>query len=122
MASQAQAGGSAMDTVKLIVSALLILAGIGAYHYYGEYSQLYRVLGMLGVTGVAIAIALTTAQGRALWGFLQEARAEVRKMVWPTRTETVQTTLAVFVVVLIVAVFMWLLDMVLAWAVGHVIR
>ena len=122
MANQAQARGSAMDTVKLTVSALLILAGIGAYHYYADYSQLYRVLGVLAVTGVAIAVASTTAQGRALWAFLQDARAEVRKMVWPTRAETVQTTLAVFVVVLIVAVFMWLMDMVLAWAVGHVIR
>jgi preprotein translocase subunit SecE len=66
---------------------------------------------------VAVGIALTTVPGRRLWGFVQESRTEVRKMVWPTRAETLQTTLIVLLVVLLVGVFFWLLDMFLGWAI-----
>ncbi|MGH8415654.1 MAG: preprotein translocase subunit SecE, partial [Gammaproteobacteria bacterium] len=52
----------------------------------------------------------------ATWSFISSSRTEVRKMVWPTREETLQTTIAVIVVVLITAVLMWLLDMFLFWA------
>ena len=75
------------------------------------------LLGLLGGTAVAIAIALQTAIGKTAWAYIQGSRTELRRMVWPTRRETVQTTLMVVVVVLILAVFIWALDIVLAWAV-----
>jgi preprotein translocase subunit SecE len=70
---------------------------------------------------LALGVVYTTATGQRAWGFIRESRVELRKMVWPTRGETVQTTLAVFVMVLVVGIFLWLLDMLLGWAVQFVI-
>ena len=111
----------ALDTIKLAIAVALLAAGVGAYYLYSDQSQFYRVLGLLAVTAAAVALALTTAKGRSLWVFLQDARTEVRKMVWPNRTETVQTTLVVLVVVVLVGIFLWLLDMLLGWLVQFVI-
>ncbi len=121
MAGKVEVQGSAFDTVKMIVSVMLLVLGVAGFYYYAEESTLYRVLGLLAIVGVVIGIMLTTAKGKSLWGFLKESRTEVRKMVWPTRAETVQTTLIVFVLVIIVGIFLWLLDMFLGWAIRFVI-
>jgi preprotein translocase subunit SecE len=71
------------------------------------------VIAALLLSGVAAAVALQTERGRALWQFAGDARNEVRKVVWPTRQETLQTTLIVIVMVLILGVILWLFDMVL---------
>ena len=71
------------------------------------------MIGLLAISGVAAAVALQTERGRALWQFAGDARNEVRKVVWPTRQETLQTTLIVIVMVLILGVILWLFDMVL---------
>src|SRR5687768_13244518 len=110
-----------LDTLKLSFAALLLLAAVIAFYWYAEYSLLYRVLALLAVVSIAAAVALMTARGRELLGFLAESRTEVRRMVWPTRAETVQTTLIVFVMVIIVGVFLWLLDLLLGWLTGFVI-
>ncbi len=116
MAGKAEIQGSGFDTVKLAVALLLLLAAVGGFYYYEQESLLYRVLALLAVTGVAVGISMTTLKGRMLWGFLQESQTEVRKMVWPTRAETVQTTLIVMVLVLLVGIFLWLVDSFLGWA------
>ena len=66
--------------------------------------------------GVACAIAMQSSYGRDFWQFVQTSRIELRKVVWPNRQETLQTTLVVLVFVLVSGLFFWLLDMVLAWA------
>ncbi|MGI9353725.1 MAG: preprotein translocase subunit SecE, partial [Rhizobiaceae bacterium] len=66
--------------------------------------------------GLGAFIAFQSVQGQALWHFIQGSRAEIRKVIWPTRQETMQTTLTVFVFALIMGVFFWLLDLVLLWA------
>jgi len=106
-----------LDKLKLIVSALLMAAAIGAFYYFDEQSTLIRVVGLLVALGIAGAIAVQTEMGQAAWNFRREAIIEARKVVWPTRKETIQTTLVVLVVVMIVAILLWLLDMFLAWAV-----
>ena len=106
-----------VDKIKLIVAVLLIAGGIGGFYYYADQSQLLRVAGLLAVAGVAIAIGIQTEIGRSIWAFATDARAEVRKVVWPTRQETIQTTLVVVVVVVLVAIILWVLDMTLLWAV-----
>ena len=83
------------------------------YYYFEQESLLYRVLGMLAVIGVGVWVALTTAKGKGLLGFMTGARAEVRKMVWPTRVETMQTTLMVFIIVVLLSIFLWFVDMLL---------
>ena len=105
---------SSLDTAKLTIAVLLLAGAVVAFYWYADQSILYRVLGLVAITIVAVTIALTTAKGRSTVGFLQDSRTEVRKMVWPTRAETAQTTLVVFLVVIIVGIFLWLLDMVLS--------
>jgi len=102
-----------LDTFKLVIAIAILLAGIGGFYYYVDASLLYRVLGLVGVVMVAAGIAFTTGTGHAILSFGREARAEVRKVVWPTRQETVQTTLMVVVAVIILGIFLWLVDMML---------
>ena len=122
MSTKAEQQSSPFDTVKLVAALALLLLGIAGFYYFASWqgepvSLLYRVLGLLAVGGLGAFIALTTASGRRLTGFMQDSRTEVRKMVWPTRAETMQTTLMVFVIVLIVTIFLWLVDMLLGWGI-----
>jgi preprotein translocase subunit SecE len=106
-----------LDTFKLLLAIAVLIAGIVGFYYYEDESQLYRVLGIVFAAGVAIAISSTTNLGQSLIGFGREARMEVRKVVWPTRQETVQTTFMVIVAVIIIGIFLWLIDMLLAEAI-----
>jgi len=114
--------GSSLDTVKLILSLALLIAGIAGFYYFETWqgepvSVLFRVLGLLVFVGIAVFVALTTLSGKRLLGFMSSSRLEVRKMVWPTRAETLQTTLMVMVIVLILAIFLWGVDSLLGWGV-----
>ncbi len=113
MNARAEAGATGLDTVKLVVAAVLLVAGIYGFYHFAAYSTLLRVVGLLVIAAVAAAVALQTDQGRRLWQFAGDARTEVRKVVWPTRQETIQTTLVVIVMVLILGIILWLFDMML---------
>jgi preprotein translocase subunit SecE len=113
MNARAEASVTGFDTLKLVVAAVLLIAGIYGFYYFAGYSTLLRVVGLLVVSGIAVAVALQTAQGRRFWQFAGDARTEVRKVVWPTRQETMQTTLVVIVMVLILGIILWLFDMML---------
>lgn len=116
--TSAQTQNSFIDTIKLVFALLLVIAGMAGFYYYQEQSTLYRVLGLLVVVGVATAIALSSFKGKQLLGFMSGARAEVRKMVWPSRAETIQTTLVVMVMVGILAIFLLIVDSMLHWAIA----
>ena len=113
MAINSEAQGSVFDTIKLLLALMVLVAGIVGFYYFIEQPLLYRVLGILAAVGVAVGISATTAKGRGLLSFLGLSRSEVRKMVWPTRAETMQTTLMVFIMVVILAIFLWFVDMLL---------
>lgn len=113
MNTQAEAQTPVFDIVKHVFSVLLVVAGVGAFYYFSEISSLYRVIGLLVVALAVLGLVLTTNLGRNTWGFFQESRLEVRKVVWPTREETTRTTLLVFAMVFTVGLILWLLDMVL---------
>lgn len=115
MNAEAESTASSMDTVKLGLSLLILVAGILGFYQFAEVSLLLRVIGLLAVAGVAVWIALQSAQGRTVWAFAVESRTEVRRVVWPSRQETLQTTLIVFVMVLLLGIFLWLVDMLLAY-------
>ena len=118
-----ETAGKLQDTLKWLVATLLLGAAVTAFYYYGEESLLLRVIGLLIVAGAAGAIAFTTDKGRAAWEFMRDSRTELRKVVWPTRKETTQTTLVVMGVVTLVAIFLWMVDGILSWIVrlllGH---
>lgn len=106
-----------LDTVKLVFALAILVFGVVGFYMYEAESLLYRVLGLVFAAGIALAIASTTQMGQAVIGFGHEARLEVRKVVWPTRQETVQTTIMVIVAVIIIGIFLWIVDMLLANAI-----
>lgn len=108
-----------MDTAKLGLSVLILIAGVAGFYYFEAESLLYRVLGLLAVVAITLGIMYTTNMGRSVIGFARESRIEVRKVVWPTRQETVQTTLMVIVSVIIVGIMLYFIDMLLLEAVQY---
>ncbi len=118
MDSKVETVGNTLDTLKLIVAVLIVGSGVVAFYLFAEQPLLYRVLGMLAGIGIATFIAYQTNKGQQIWGFFQGAQIEVRKVVWPTRQETVQTTLIVILMVIFIAILLWLLDMFLGWSIG----
>jgi len=105
------------DNLKLGVALLLLVAGVFAFYRFDDQLLVLRVLGLLAVAGISIFIAAQSSTGKNIIGFISGAKTEVRKVVWPTRAETMQTTLAVLLMVTLVGIFLWLLDMVLLWAI-----
>lgn len=104
-----------MNLAKIILALGVLVAGI--YGYYalpeimgGEVSPLATVAVLLVAIVVSAGIAATSDSGRALIEFSKGSQIELRKMVWPTRQETFQTTMIVLVAVVIVALYLWLID------------
>lgn len=101
---------NAADVIKWIAAfALLAVAVVGNY-LYGEYSFVLRAAGVVVLIAAALGVAATTIKGKAAITFAREARVEVRKVVWPTRQETMQTTLIVLAVSIIMALALWGID------------
>lgn len=108
-----------LDTVKLLLAIVLLLAGIAGFYYFESEGLIYRVLGLLVFVLMALGTVYMTNLGQSIVGFGRESRAEVRKVVWPTRQETIQTTLMVIVTVIVLGIFLWLIDMMLVNAVQY---
>jgi len=106
--------GRSSDMAWTLIAALLLVAGVYAYYAFEELPVFVRLAGVLVSLALAAAVLLRTARGQNAWQFVQSSRAELRKVVWPNRQETMQTTATVLVIVLILCVFFWLLDMGLA--------
>ncbi|MBT4237828.1 MAG: preprotein translocase subunit SecE [Oceanospirillaceae bacterium] len=112
---------SRFDTIKWIFVLALVAAGVVGNSIYSDQSLLYRTLALVALAAVALFVALQTDKGRGYAVSFREARKEIRKVVWPNRQETTQTTLIVVVVVLIMALVLWGLDSLLSWAVSSLI-
>ena len=106
-----------LDKIKLLIAVLVMAAGIAGFYTYAEEALLYRVLALVAVFIVAFIIILQTQLGSGALDFGRTAVLEVRKAVWPTRQETVQATIMVMVLVIIVGIILWLFDMMLLSAV-----
>jgi preprotein translocase subunit SecE len=116
-----EANSGRFDSVKWVVVVALVAIGVYGNSYFADQSLLYRVLGLLVLAVVAGLIALQTVQGEAFWSLAKGSRTEIRKVVWPTRQETVQTTMIVVACVIVVALILWGLDSLLGWLVALVI-
>ncbi|MFC6670895.1 preprotein translocase subunit SecE [Marinobacterium aestuariivivens] len=121
MNSKAVPEESKFDGLKWLVVVLIVAAGVVGNSLYSDQSLFYRVVALLVLALVAGFVALTTAKGKSFFNLFKEAKTEIRKVVWPTRQETLQTTLMVVVVVLIVGLLLWGLDSLLGWFVSGVI-
>lgn len=111
--SETQDRPALVDTALLAAACLVVLASIVAYYYFEGAALVLRVIGILAGFGIGAALLYQTRQGQVVWQFILGSRAEIRKVVWPTRQETLQTTLTVFVFLLILGFFFWSLDFVL---------
>ena len=103
------------DKVKFALAILVLVAGIVGYYVLAGLPQVVRVLVVLAGVGGAIALAYRSDLGRRFMVFAHEAIVEARKVVWPSRKETVQMTGIVFLFVLVMAIFLWLTDKTLEW-------
>lgn len=122
MNAKAEASVTRFDALKWVVVAVLIAVAVVGNQYFSGEPMLYRVLGILAVAAVAAAVSLQTGKGKAFLVLAKEARIEIRKVVWPTRQETTQTTLVVVAVVLVMALLLWGLDSLLGWLVSLIVR
>jgi preprotein translocase subunit SecE len=109
-----------MDKVKIALAVACVLLGVWGYYYFADSAQVLRVLMVLGGLVAAGGVAWLSAPGREFFAFAQEAWAEAGRVSWPTRKETLQTTGVVFVFVVIMALFLFSVDTLLAWIVKWV--
>ena len=107
-----------LDTLKWFVVALIFAVGIVANFIYSGESLLYRMLAGLVVAALAAAVALQTRHGRQFWTLMIDARIELRRVIWPSHQETVQTTLLVIGFVILTALVLWALD----WGLGKLAK
>ncbi|MEW4981757.1 MAG: preprotein translocase subunit SecE [Cycloclasticus sp.] len=113
-----ESGG--LDIAKLGLAVIIIVAAIGGFYFYADQSLLLRVIGLLVSLSVAVGLVYTTNLGQSFWQFAQGSRIELKKIVWPTKKETIQTTLIVAVMVLFVGILLWMFDGLLMWGIGQV--
>ena len=109
-------GTNAADIGKLVLAGLVLAAGIFAYTWFGHsfnISASVRLLGVLAALVVAMDIAAFTALGRRVRHFLAASPFEMRKVVWPTRDETIKTTGIIIVVVIVLSLLLGLIDLIL---------
>jgi preprotein translocase subunit SecE len=106
-----------MDKLKIALAAACVVAGVWGYYYFADAAQVLRVLMVMGGLVAAGAVAWLSVPGKEFFAFAQEAWQEAGRVSWPTRKETLQTTLIVFIFVVIMALFLFAVDTTLAWIV-----
>jgi len=106
-----------LDTIKLLLAIAILIGSLVGYYTFQDIHAVVRVLGVVAGIGLALFTLYQTTIGRGWYLYLMHAKREVKQVVWPTRPETVQMTLIVFVVVILMGIFLWLIDMLFLWAV-----
>ena len=104
------------DKVKLAAAIVIVVAGVAGYYVLANQATWMRWLPVIGSLVLAAVVVAFSRYGSEFRRFVELARIELRKIVWPTRQETLQTTLVVFGFVIVAGLFFWVLDLVLAWA------
>jgi len=99
-----------VDKIKVSLAVLLLFAGIAGFYYLSESAMVLRIVSVLAGIAAAVVVGWTTEPGKQFFVFAQEAVVETKKVVWPTRKESFQTTGAVFAFVVAMAVFLWITD------------
>ncbi|MBA3624513.1 MAG: preprotein translocase subunit SecE [Methylibium sp.] len=107
---------TAADKAKLAAAALLVVGGVAAFYLLGTQDLWLRVVALLGLLAAAVVVFFTSEPGKALMAFGRDAVRELRKVVWPSRKEAMQMTGYVFAFVFVMALFLWLTDKALEWA------
>ena len=108
-----------MDKIKLGFALLLLIAGIAGFYYLRDSAMVLRVISVLAGVVLAVVVVWFTPQGKQFYAFSRESSEETRRVVWPSRKETMQTTGVVFAFVVVMAIFLWMVDAGLLLAVKY---
>lgn len=118
MAFKTETETSRLDWLKWTIAIVLFIAGIVLNYYYNSQPWPLRLLGWIVLLAVIVAITIQTRQGKQVMEFARESRIELKKVFWPTRQETMQTTLLVGAMVIVLALALWAIDSGLVWIIG----
>jgi preprotein translocase subunit SecE len=105
------------EKIKLVLALLLLIAGFAGFYLLADQALVLRILAVLAGAIAAVGVLWTSTTGQEAFAFAQEAAVETRKVVWPSRKETIQTTVVVFVMVVVMALFLWIVDIGFLWMV-----
>jgi len=98
------------ERIKIAIAALIGVGAFAAFYVLGDRPLVLRLAALLGLIAVAVVIMAFTEAGRTFLAFARESWEEAKRVVWPSRKETLQTTGVVFLFVFLMAVFLWLVD------------
>src|SRR5688572_13401183 len=123
MTEQVQQSATALDAAKLAASVAILAAGVAGFYLLSEQPIWLRWIIVLAALVAAGFVGLQSYQGKTFWSFVQSSRIELRKVVWPNRQETMQVTIVVFVMIIVLGLFFWGVDTLLAmltkWLTGR---
>ena len=123
MTEQVQQGATALDAAKLAAGVAILAAGIAGFYVLVEQPIWLRWILVLAALAVGTLVSLQSHQGKQFWAFVQSSRVELRKVVWPNRQETMQVTIVVFAMIIVLGLFFWGLDSILGlitrWLAGR---
>lgn len=119
--AQAGTNTNKFDALKWVVAIFLLALLVLGNAYYGSIALPVRVTIMIVVGIVALLIMLSTKKGHVAWQFAKEARTELRKVVWPNKQETLQTTAMIAVLVIVAALILWGIDSLYAYIISAII-
>lgn len=118
--SQAEVSNSIGEKLRWWLAIAAVIGGVvGNLYFEDDLKTILRVLILFGGIVLGVLIAATTVKGRNFFAFVKSANIERQKIVWPTRNETLQTTMIVIVVVVIIGLFLSLVDFFFSWLVGY---
>ena len=106
------------NNAYLIMSIGVLIIGMFLFYFYSDVRLFYRVLGMISVVILSGFIGYQSDFGKLVYSYVTDSKIELKKVTWPTKQETTQTTLGVIFVVIVVGILLWLFDMLLGWAIG----
>jgi preprotein translocase subunit SecE len=118
MSEKAENASNPLDMVKWIIVIALLGGLVWAYSAYEDISVLYRALAAVAIVVVSLGIAATTQKGSNFLVFAKDSRTEVRKVIWPDRSEANRMTLIILIATAVVGLMLYLIDMVIVWAIG----
>jgi preprotein translocase subunit SecE len=113
---QVETVSTGADKAKLAVAGVLVIGAVAAFYALGKQDLWLRVIALLALLAAAVGVFFTAEAGKQLIAYGQDSVKEVRKVVWPTRKEAIQMTGYVFAFVFVMALFLWLTDKTLEWA------
>lgn len=106
---------TAADKAKVLLAIAIVVAGLVGFYLLGERPLAMRLGSVVGGLVLGAVVAWFSEPGRRFLGFARESYNETRRVVWPNRKETIQTTVAVFGFVVILAIYLWAVDKSLEW-------